>query len=81
MAQRVAAMIGRLDTLQLRPEIDGLLRRLVDRGLALGATGCPWCRLERAGIADLFAADPAAPAVTESRPPDGGRTRPLARPR
>src|SRR6266851_7438847 len=33
--QRVRAMTGSLDVFQLRPEIDGLLRRLRDRGAEL----------------------------------------------
>ena len=51
---RVAAMVGNLDVFQLRPGIDGLLQRLVARGLVLGALGCPPGRLEQAGIAHLF---------------------------
>jgi HAD superfamily hydrolase (TIGR01549 family) len=57
--QRMRTIIGSLDLFQLRPDIDGLLRRLVDRGLKLGivanqpAAVVP--RLERAGIAPLFA--------------------------
>jgi HAD superfamily hydrolase (TIGR01549 family) len=57
--QRVRAMVGNLDVFQLRPEIDGLLRRLNDRGLKLGIVANqpqPACeRLARAGISDLFA--------------------------
>src|ERR1700704_923357 len=34
--QRVRAMTGNLDVFQLRPEVDGLLRRLRGRGLKLG---------------------------------------------
>jgi phosphoglycolate phosphatase-like HAD superfamily hydrolase len=34
--QRVRAIVANLDVFQLRPEIDGLLRRPVDRGLKLG---------------------------------------------
>src|SRR5882672_4828598 len=34
--QRVRAMVDNLDVFQLRPEIDGLLRRLRGRGLKLG---------------------------------------------
>ena len=52
--QRVEAMTGNLDAFQLRPEIDGLLARLQRRGLVLGATGTPWERLERAGVAHFF---------------------------
>src|SRR3990167_1923830 len=47
-------MTGNLDVFQLRPGIDGLLQRLVARGLVLGALGCPPERLEQAGIAHLF---------------------------
>jgi putative hydrolase of the HAD superfamily len=57
--QRVRAMVGNLDVFQLRPEIDGLLRRLNDRGLKLGiVANQPQAareRLARAGIGDLFA--------------------------
>jgi putative hydrolase of the HAD superfamily len=57
--RRVRAMTGNLDVFQLRPEIDGLLRRLRDRGLKLGiVANQPQTareRLERAGIGDLFA--------------------------
>jgi putative hydrolase of the HAD superfamily len=57
--QRVRAMTGNLDVFQLRPEVDGLLRRLRDRGLKLGiVANQPQIareRLERAGIGDLFA--------------------------
>ncbi len=54
--RRVEAMTGNLDVFQLRPGIDGLLQRLVARGLLLGAPGCPPERLVRAGIGHLFAA-------------------------
>jgi putative hydrolase of the HAD superfamily len=56
--QRVRAMTGNLDVFQLRPEVDGLLRRLRERGLRLGIVAnqpqaaCE--RLARAGIGDLF---------------------------
>jgi putative hydrolase of the HAD superfamily len=57
--QRVRAMVGNLDVFQLRPEIDGLLRRLNDRGLKLGiVANQPQAareRLARAGISNLFA--------------------------
>ncbi len=53
--RRVEAMTGNLDVFQLRPGIDGLLQRLVTRGLVLGALGCPPERLARAGMAHLFA--------------------------
>jgi HAD superfamily hydrolase (TIGR01549 family) len=58
VSQRVRAITGSLDLFQLRPDIDGLLRRLRERGLKLGivanqpAAIVP--RLERAGIAGLF---------------------------
>jgi putative hydrolase of the HAD superfamily len=55
---RVRAMIGNLDVFQLRPEVDGLLRRLRDRGLKLGIVAnqpeAARERLARAGIGDLF---------------------------
>jgi putative hydrolase of the HAD superfamily len=51
-------MTGNLDVFQLRPEIDGLLRRLHERGLQLGiVANQPQAareRLVRAGIGDLF---------------------------
>jgi putative hydrolase of the HAD superfamily len=57
--QRVRAMTGNLDVFQLRPDIDGLLRRLRERGLSLGiVANQPEAvreRLMRAGIGDLFA--------------------------
>jgi HAD superfamily hydrolase (TIGR01549 family) len=57
--QRVRAMVGNLDVFQLRPDMDGLLRRLRDRGLRLGiVANQPQAareRLVRAGIGDLFA--------------------------
>jgi len=56
--QRVRAMTGNLDVFQLRPEIDGLLRRLGERGLRLGIVANQPAtaheRLARAGIGDLF---------------------------
>ena len=56
--QRVRAMVGNLEVFQLRPEIDGLLRRLRDRGLALGIVAnqpeAARARLDRAGIDGLF---------------------------
>ncbi|MBI2737897.1 MAG: HAD family hydrolase [Rhodospirillales bacterium] len=56
--QRVRAMVGNLDVFQLRPDIDGLLRRLCERGLRLGiVANQPQAareRLARAGIGDLF---------------------------
>jgi putative hydrolase of the HAD superfamily len=56
--QRVRAMVGNLDVFQLRPEIDGLLRRLRGRGLRLGIVANQpekaLERLARVGIGDLF---------------------------
>jgi putative hydrolase of the HAD superfamily len=56
--QRVRAMTSNLDVFQLRPDIDGLLRRLRQRGLKLGIVANqpqPMReRLARAGIGDLF---------------------------
>src|SRR5882757_323764 len=56
--QRVRAMTGNLDVFQIRPEIDGLLRRLRGRGLKLGiVANQPQAareRLAHAGIGDLF---------------------------
>lgn len=56
--QRVRAMVGNLEVFQLRPEIDGLLRRLRERGLALGIVAnqpeSVRARLDRAGIGGLF---------------------------
>lgn len=56
--RRVHAMTASLDVFQLRPEVDGLLRRLRDRRLKLGiVANQPQTareRLRRAGIADLF---------------------------
>ena len=55
---RVEAMTGQLDAFQLRPDIDGLLRKLRQPpGLLLGAWNCPWERLEREGLADFFTRD------------------------
>ena len=55
---RVRAMVGNLDVFQLRPEIDGLLRRLHRLGLSLGIVAnqpeTARERLARAGIGDLF---------------------------
>ena len=51
-------MTGNLDVFQPRPDIDGLLRRLRERGLRLGiVANQPQAareRLARAGIGDLF---------------------------
>lgn len=56
--QRVRGMVGNLDVFQLRPEIDGLLRRLSERGLRLGIVAnqpqAALERLARVGIGDLF---------------------------
>ncbi|MBV8192188.1 MAG: HAD family hydrolase [Alphaproteobacteria bacterium] len=56
--QRVRAMVGKLDVFQLRPDIDGLLRRLRERRLKLGiVANQPKVvreRLARAGIAEFF---------------------------
>jgi FMN phosphatase YigB (HAD superfamily) len=52
------AMVGNLDVFQLRPDIDGLLRRLRGRGLKLGIVANQpegaLERLVRAGIGELF---------------------------
>jgi beta-phosphoglucomutase-like phosphatase (HAD superfamily) len=60
--RRVEAMTGNLDAFQLRPGIDGLLARLQQQGLLLGASGTPWERLKRAGVAHFFARDLDVPA-------------------
>lgn len=60
--RRVEAMTGNLDVFQLRPGIDGLLRRLAGRGLLLGALGYPEDRLARAGVGHLFTAAVDQPA-------------------
>jgi HAD superfamily hydrolase (TIGR01549 family) len=56
--QRVRAMVGNLDVFQLRPDIDGLLRRLRRRGLKLGIVAnqpeAARERLARVGIGELF---------------------------
>jgi len=71
--QRVRAMTGNLDVFQLRPEIDGLLRRLRERGLKLGiVANQPQAareRLARAGIGDLFDY-PGLSGLTGLRKPD-----------
>jgi putative hydrolase of the HAD superfamily len=58
VGQRMRAMVGELEVFQLRPEIDGLLQRLHDRGLKLGIVANQparaAARLERAGIAQFF---------------------------
>jgi putative hydrolase of the HAD superfamily len=59
VAERRRAMLAGLDVFQLRPDIDGLLRRLAGRGLRLGIVANQPAamrgRLARAGIGDLFA--------------------------
>jgi phosphoglycolate phosphatase-like HAD superfamily hydrolase len=62
VVRRVEAMTGSLDAFQLRPEMDGLLARLQQQGLLLGAIGTSWERLERVGIAHFFTRDPGMPA-------------------
>lgn len=56
--QRMRAMLADLDVFQLRPEMEGLLRRLGERGLALGIVANQPERmrrqLERVGLARLF---------------------------
>ena len=70
---RVRAMMGNLDVFQLRPEIDGLLRRLHGRGVPLGIVANQPVvareRLQRAGIGDLFAYQGLS-AVSGLRKPD-----------
>lgn len=62
--RRVRAMTDNLDVFQLRPDIDGLLRKLRERGLTLVVADSERERLRRAGIGDLFVyGDPAAPAA------------------
>src|SRR4029453_7733439 len=54
--QRVRAMTGNLDVFQLRPEIDGLLRRLRERGFRLGiVANQPQAARERLGGAGVRA--------------------------
>ncbi len=52
----VAAMTGNLDAFQLRPGIDGMLRRLRGQGLRLAVVSDrpQAARLARAGISELF---------------------------
>ena len=57
LRRRVEAMVGNLDSFQLRPEIEGLLQRLKERGLRLGVIGARWERLDRARIAHFFERD------------------------
>lgn len=54
VARRVEAMTANLDAFQLRPEIEGLLQRLVDRGLVLGVADPRRERLRHAGIDRFF---------------------------
>jgi putative hydrolase of the HAD superfamily len=62
--QRVWAMTGKLDVFQLRPDIDGLLRKLRELGVTLAVAEAERERLERAGIGDLFVyGDPGVPAA------------------
>jgi putative hydrolase of the HAD superfamily len=71
--QRVRAMTGSLDVFQLRPDIDGLLRRLATHGLLLGIVAnqpeAARERLARAGIGDLFDHHGLS-AITGLRKPD-----------
>ena len=57
--RRVQAMVANLDVFQLRPDIDGLLRRLAARGFKLGIVANQpekmHGQLERAGVAEVFA--------------------------
>jgi hypothetical protein len=60
--QRVQAMTGNLDVFQLRPDIDGLLRKLRQLGITPWAADSQRERLARAEIGDLFAyGDPGVP--------------------
>ncbi|MBN9087607.1 MAG: HAD hydrolase-like protein [Reyranella sp.] len=60
--QRVQAMTGNLDVFQLRPDIDGLLRKLRKAGLTLAVAEAERERIERAGLGDLFVyGDPGVP--------------------
>ncbi|SJZ40143.1 FMN phosphatase YigB, HAD superfamily [Enhydrobacter aerosaccus] len=63
VTQRFEAMTRGLDVFQLRPGIEQLLHRLVGHGVVLSAADYPRDRLERAGIAPLFADDAHIPAV------------------
>ena len=59
--QRVRAMTGNLDVFQLRPEIDGLLRRLRERGLKLGiVANQPQTARERLGFELVLSREPLA---------------------
>ena len=60
--QRVHAMVANLDVFQLRPGIDGLLRKLHKLDLTLVAADSARRPLERTGIGDLFVyRDPGVP--------------------
>jgi beta-phosphoglucomutase-like phosphatase (HAD superfamily) len=60
--QRVQAMTGNLDVFQLRPDMDGLLRRLRKLGLTVCVADSERDRLGREGIGDLFVyGDPGVP--------------------
>jgi FMN phosphatase YigB (HAD superfamily) len=69
--RRVDAMVANLDVFQLRPEIEGLLQRLRDRGLRLGLIGVPPERAAQMGLARYFdvalEVDPAACIFVGSR--------------
>ena len=71
--QRMRAMVGNLEVFQLRPEVDGLLCRLRERGLKLGIVAnqsqAARERLARAGIGDLFDHHGLS-AITGLRKPD-----------
>jgi putative hydrolase of the HAD superfamily len=73
VGQRVRAMVGNLDVFQLRPDIDGLLRRLRERGLTLGiVANQPQAareRLVRVGLEGLFAYEGLS-GMTGFRKPD-----------
>ncbi|MBI3199508.1 MAG: HAD family hydrolase [Rhodospirillales bacterium] len=70
---RVRAMMANLDVFQLRPEIDGLLRRLHGRGVPLGIVANQPAaareRLQRVGIGEFFAYHGLS-ALTGLRKPD-----------
>jgi hypothetical protein len=53
--RRVDAMVGNLDVFQVRPEIEGLLQKLLARGLALALIGVPPGRAEQMGLGRYFA--------------------------
>ncbi|HYX03272.1 MAG TPA: HAD family hydrolase [Reyranella sp.] len=70
---RVRTMMANLEVFQLRPDIDGLLRRLRGRGLRLGIVAnqpeAARERLARAGIGELFDYQGLS-ALTSYRKPD-----------